>query len=919
MVFRTNSINLVTKMLNPHRPPRARFLWASFCVLLGLTVWACQSSAVRFDKLLSQGLYLQARQVLEENGAGAIPTAKVAAKDLEARMRFAESVQEDCRKKLLQMEERGECKAALSQVEKSFSLCPWSDYLEAEKQRLTEVSRELSTLRNRWVTNWDNTGDPDEVDPRPICKSLLGVSNCLGDSPDLARVLAEAQKQLIQGWEGELVKAKGILAKSDVDLLGSELRELAGLGDSVTRLTNVLTKLRNLSLAPNGDLKSRLDDSLDLFLEVDFHKSNVGEDADFLAGVYRSLDDGLRTYLVGVVFPRLIGGAVEFEHLALAEDLLAASGGDPRFAVPVSEAHLVRAEMYSHGGVVCLLGWGHLQRAQALGISPTDDRWLDLSRSIRAGIEAATLPQLRIALAVSPNVEPKWQALILTALRREIEDRCVGLTELVWQDPNNGVHDILIEVGDFKFVQKTTSSLRSVRSKYLSHFQDVPNARKSRLKSQLGWAEIAVGSAESAYESAIRSYNINPSGWRLTTANSKYSNYKRELDSYNYKVRQYNSTPSTVSEPVYLPYQYQKGVVEFGWRCELEAVARERKERLSSHSLDKQKVRVGTKTTDKSSARRRDVPSKLDFSIDNALVHLSVVVGELCDGLGPLLVVKQVNEYSQLTKVEEAALKWALHPWGSASRPKMNSAVPDWMASYLAMYQPKKRAQIPPLIKLTDSSGSKPPAHGSAQELSDWYGPIVCEIQSFNGGKQISHGSGVLVSGDGLILTCAHVLNAPTLKARFHEGGLKGTYELTPVFVNQARDVAVLRAEAIVSEVWAPVRLSSGGQRGEEIIAVGNPTVGTVGTGFGSVSRGVVSNPSVDQGRGHYLVGDISVASGSSGGPLIAISDGAIVGIVQAVLEGGVRADAIGGGSSSGFSCLAAPAEMLSKWVGLSK
>lgn len=906
-------------MLIPHRLPRHRFFGTFFCVLLVLTAWGCQSSAAKFDKLLSQGLYLQARQVLEDSGAGAVPTAKVADKDLDARMRFADSVQEDCRKKLQQMEERGKCKAALLAAEKSLSLCPWSDYLKAEEQRLTDVSRELSTLRRRWVISREKEGEPEEVDPRLICKSLLGVSNCLGDSPDLASVLAEAQGQLILDWEGELARAKGILGESDIELLGTELRDFAGLGDSVTELTKVLTKLKMLSVAPIGDLTSRLEDSLSLLLEVGYHKSNVEEGADSLAGVYQNVDDGLRSYLLGEVFPRLIGGSVGFEQLTIAEDLLAASGDDPRFAVPVSEAHLVRAEMFSHGGVVCLLGWGHLQRALSLGISSTDARWVALSRSVQAGIEAATLPQLRIALAVSPNVEPKWQALILTALQREIENRCVGLTELVWQDQDNGVHDILIEVEDLEFVQKTTSSLGSVSSRYLSHFQDVPNARKARLKSQLGWAEIAVESAESAYESAIRSYNRAPNSWRLTTANSRYSEYKRELDSYNYKVRKFNSTPSTISEPVYLAYQYQKGSVEFGWRCALEAVAWGRTERLSSHSLDRQRVRLGTKTTDKSSARRRDMPSKIDFSIDNALVHLSVVVDELCDGLGPLFSVEEVRELSQLTDEEEAALKWVLHPWGATSRPKLDSAVPDWMASYLGAYKPEKKALVPPPIELADSPSFKPPANGSTQELSAWYGPIVCEIQSFTGGKQISHGSGVLVSGDGLILTCAHVLNAPTLKAKFHEGKLKGLYELVPVFVNQARDVAVLRAESVVSEVWAPVRLSSGSQRGEEIIAVGNPTVGTVGTGFGSVSRGVISNPSVDHGRGHYLVADISVASGSSGGPLIAVSDGAIVGVVQAVLEGGVRADAIGGASSSGFSCLAAPSEMLLDWVGLVK
>jgi hypothetical protein len=204
-----------------------------------------------------------------------------------------------------------------------------------------------------------------------------------------------------------------------------------------------------------------------------------------------------------------------------------------------------------------------------------------------------------------------------------------------------------------------------------------------------------------------------------------------------------------------------------------------------------------------------------------------------------------------------------------------------------------------------------PKINRSVSEIAAAYEPLVCEIRSSFG-----HGSGILISEDGIILTCGHVLLGADQMAVFHVGHHAGTYELEILFVNELQEVAVGRARDLHAEICAPVRLQTEAAKGEEVVAFGNPALIDSTTGRGGVSHGVVSNPLVKMKTNQErLAGDITVAQSSCGGPLISLVTGEVIGVITHIVEASKHPGPEG--STSGVSCLSAPSSKLSEWLGL--
>ncbi|HEX6422223.1 MAG TPA: trypsin-like peptidase domain-containing protein [Acidimicrobiales bacterium] len=149
-------------------------------------------------------------------------------------------------------------------------------------------------------------------------------------------------------------------------------------------------------------------------------------------------------------------------------------------------------------------------------------------------------------------------------------------------------------------------------------------------------------------------------------------------------------------------------------------------------------------------------------------------------------------------------------------------------------------------------------------------------------------GSAVVLSGDGLLVTAAHVLAGGRVgSAAFHDGP-ELPYEV--VGTDRLSDLAVVRVPARglpAAELGDAARL----RVGQLVVAVGSPL------GFaGSVSAGVVSAlgrslPTVDGRRARVVEGviqtDAALHPGNSGGAL-ATSDGRVVGINTAVVSPGI-------------------------------
>jgi S1-C subfamily serine protease len=146
-------------------------------------------------------------------------------------------------------------------------------------------------------------------------------------------------------------------------------------------------------------------------------------------------------------------------------------------------------------------------------------------------------------------------------------------------------------------------------------------------------------------------------------------------------------------------------------------------------------------------------------------------------------------------------------------------------------------------------------------------------------------GSGVVIVDKGIILTNVHVVaDAKRVKVVFADGL---ETDATVVGLQPEQDLAVLQA-ATVPDDLAPATLRSTADLapGDEVIAVGFPF------GIGpSVSAGVVSglrrdfhSPQGKQLITNLIQFDAAANPGSSGGPLVT-TDGAVVGIVTAILN----------------------------------
>ncbi len=146
-------------------------------------------------------------------------------------------------------------------------------------------------------------------------------------------------------------------------------------------------------------------------------------------------------------------------------------------------------------------------------------------------------------------------------------------------------------------------------------------------------------------------------------------------------------------------------------------------------------------------------------------------------------------------------------------------------------------------------------------------------------------GSGVVIVDSGIILTNLHVVaGAKRIKVTFATG-LEAEATITGVYAEH--DLAVLKAKSIPDDLPAATMRSTADLRpGDHVIAVGFPF------GIGpSVSSGVVSglkrefrSPDGDRVLTNLIQFDAAANPGNSGGPLVTL-DGAVVGIVTAILN----------------------------------
>ncbi len=147
-------------------------------------------------------------------------------------------------------------------------------------------------------------------------------------------------------------------------------------------------------------------------------------------------------------------------------------------------------------------------------------------------------------------------------------------------------------------------------------------------------------------------------------------------------------------------------------------------------------------------------------------------------------------------------------------------------------------------------------------------------------------GSGVIISGDGYILTNNHVIeNATAITVKMNDNS---QFKAKVVGKDPRSDIALIKIDSKKELPFAELGDSSKLRIGDWVIAIGNP--------FGlehTVTAGIISakgrrdvNPGGRQGYYNFIQTDASINPGNSGGPLIDM-EGKVIGINTAIIASG--------------------------------
>jgi serine protease Do len=141
-------------------------------------------------------------------------------------------------------------------------------------------------------------------------------------------------------------------------------------------------------------------------------------------------------------------------------------------------------------------------------------------------------------------------------------------------------------------------------------------------------------------------------------------------------------------------------------------------------------------------------------------------------------------------------------------------------------------------------------------------------------------GTGFVVSANGILATCAHVVEG----AKRIEVQLGGqTYPAQIISMDPRTDVALIRVNASGLPVL-PLADSESVQLAEEVRAIGFPLSDVLGTGV-KVTTGTVAGIVQDRDHGKRIQIDAAINPGNSGGPVVN-GAGQVIGIASAKLSG---------------------------------
>lgn len=159
--------------------------------------------------------------------------------------------------------------------------------------------------------------------------------------------------------------------------------------------------------------------------------------------------------------------------------------------------------------------------------------------------------------------------------------------------------------------------------------------------------------------------------------------------------------------------------------------------------------------------------------------------------------------------------------------------------------------------------------------------------------KNRGTGTGFFVTADGLLLTNAHVVGdgKAEMLALWDASAKRPPARLRVIQILKADDLALLRAED--PGVYATLATKEVYDLSVPVMAAGFPLAGAIADALHtspsdiSVSKGILSAVRRNGDQVEWLQHDCKIASGNSGGPLIDLASGAVIGINTMVMNAG--------------------------------
>lgn len=171
------------------------------------------------------------------------------------------------------------------------------------------------------------------------------------------------------------------------------------------------------------------------------------------------------------------------------------------------------------------------------------------------------------------------------------------------------------------------------------------------------------------------------------------------------------------------------------------------------------------------------------------------------------------------------------------------------------------------------SSNAQTDVHVSASPAASKYEPFFDSIICVRTNTGV--GSGFFVDSNGFALTCAHVVAGDYHPAvTLHDGR---TLLAEVIAADEELDIALIKTN-VASSSWLPIESDPMSPVGTEVIAIGAPFSLDY-----SLSKGVISAHRMS-GSVSYIQTDAALNPGNSGGPIISLITGRVVGMVTSAV-----------------------------------